>query len=63
MVLMYARTQRGQRAYGKQPKVAARVSPLLGVVSLQAGFLEGMSFTGDLKGVGYRNGFVSSAVA
>ena len=50
MVLMYARAQRGQRAYAQQPKRRGKHLSIVGAVSLKAGFLEGMSFTGSLNG-------------
>lgn len=50
MVLMYARAQRGQRAYAKQPKGRGKHLSIIGAMSLKAGFLEGLSFTGGLNG-------------
>ena len=50
MVSMYARAQRGQRAYAEQPKGRGKNLSIVGAMSLKAGFLEGMSFTGGLNG-------------
>ena len=50
MVSMYARAQRGQRAYAQQPKGRGQTLSIVGAMSLKAGFLEGMSFTGGLNG-------------
>ncbi|MEM6521824.1 MAG: IS630 family transposase [Cyanobacteria bacterium P01_C01_bin.70] len=47
---LYARAQRGQRAYAQQPKGRGKNLTILGVMSLKAGFLEGLSFTGGTTG-------------
>lgn len=49
MVLMSARAQRGHRAYAQQPKGRGKHLAIIGAMSLKAGFLEGMSFTGGLN--------------
>lgn len=50
MVSLYARAQRGQRAYGQQSKGRGKNVTILGAMSLKAGFLEGLSFTGGTTG-------------
>ena len=46
MVLRYARAQRGQWAYAKQPKGWQKNLSLIGTIHFKAGFLAGISFTG-----------------
>ena len=50
MVSLYARAQRGQRAYAQQPKGRGQNLTILGAMSLKAGFLEGLSFSGSTTG-------------
>ncbi|NEQ47049.1 MAG: IS630 family transposase [Leptolyngbya sp. SIOISBB] len=50
MVSLYARAQRGQRAYAQQPKGRGKNLTILGAMSLKAGFLEGLSFSGGMTG-------------
>lgn len=50
MVSLYARAQRGHRAYAKQPKGRGKTLTLLGAMSLKEGFLEGLSFIGGING-------------
>ena len=50
MVLLYARAPRGQRAYAQQPKGRGKNLSIIGAMSLKAGFLEGLSFTGGTTG-------------
>jgi transposase len=50
MVSLYARAQRGQRAYAQQPKGRGKNLTILGAMSLKAGFLEGLSFSGGTTG-------------
>ena len=50
MVSLYARAQRGQRAYAQQPKGRGKTLTILGAMSLKAGFLKGLSFSGGTTG-------------
>lgn len=50
MVALYARSLRGQRAYAQQPKGRGKNISLIGAMSLKAGFVEGLSFTGGTTG-------------
>jgi len=50
MVSLYARAQRGQRAYAQQPKGRGKNLTILGAMSLQAGFLAGLRFPGGTTG-------------
>lgn len=50
MVSLYARSLRGRRAYAQQPKGRGQNLTLIGAMSLKAGFLEGLSFTGGTTG-------------
>lgn len=50
MVSRYGRAPRGQRAYAQQPKGRGKNLSIVGAMSLKAGFLEGISFTGGLNG-------------
>lgn len=54
MVSMYGRAQRGQRAYAQQPKGRGKNLSIVGAMSLKAGFLQGLSFTGGLNGEVFR---------
>ena len=49
MVELYARSLRGQRAYGEQPKKGKQTS-IIGVMTLAAGWLTGLSFEGGTTG-------------
>jgi transposase len=50
MVSRYARSPRGLRAYAQQPKGRGKNLSVIGAVSLKAGFLTGVSFTGGTTG-------------
>lgn len=50
MVNLYARAQKGHRAYAKQPKAQGKNISIVGVMTLNAGFLSGLSFEGGLNG-------------
>lgn len=50
MVNLYARAQKGHRAYGKQPKARGKNISIVGVMTLGTGFLSGLSFEGGLNG-------------
>jgi len=50
MVLAYARSARGKRAYAKQPKGRGENLSILGAMTLKDGFLEGISFKGGTNG-------------
>jgi transposase len=50
MVSLYGRAQRGQRAYAQHPKGRGKHLSIIGVMSLKAGFLTGISFTGGTTG-------------
>ena len=50
MVSRYARSLRGRRADAQQPKGRGQNLTLLGAMSLKAGFLEGLCFTGGTTG-------------
>ena len=49
MVEMYARSLRGQRAYGKQPPKGKNIT-IIGAMSLASGFMAGLSFEGGTNG-------------
>ena len=46
MVSLYARSVRGQRAYGKQPLKKGKNVSIIGAMTLNEGFLTGFSFEG-----------------
>lgn len=50
MVNLYARAQKGHRAYAKQPKAQGKNISIVGVMTLSNGFLSGLSFEGGLNG-------------
>lgn len=50
MVKWYGRALKGQRAYGKQPKASGKNVSIIGVMTLAAGFLAGLSFEGGTNG-------------